>query len=663
MANAPKIQDPTAAALSAIEEALALGKEQGTEQKVEKEKEQEAVKAAKASPAPEQTPAATATPESATAEPAKSEPARADATVPEPAKSEAMRPEPPRAEPVKPQASRAEPPRPEPARPEPIRRPQRPMRRAAANDDRQSVGQIVSRLHSKPSPTPIIVAGLLAALWLIGGVAWTAAFYAQDLAAGGLLDLLTQPAWLPVAAALLLPAVGFLLLGALIRRLHELRAVARSMAEVTVRLAEPADVSTDAVVTVGQAIRREVAALGDGIERAIARATELETMVKAEVSTLERAYDDNELRVRNLVDELHSERDAILSHAGRLREAIAHAHEAFTFDVEQVAERVNAGLNEATERVSSIVGARSDDARAQISAAGDLVIEAMTIKAGETTERMTQVGIEIGKALATRSAMVAEAFEESGNAVTAQITATGDKARETLTASLSGFDQVIAQRGTEIADRVTASSADLGRRITEGLEGFDQTVKVYGTGLLEQISQIVNSVSENTRESLTGFDTRVTAKIQEVGETLESRIVRIDQSLGQRAQDIDEKLTGFDTRMGAKIQEVGETLESRIVRADQSIGQRAQDLDEKLTSFDTRLAAKIQEAGEALETRITGIEKSLSERAHGLEGTMSGFDQRLAAIPLGVETKEIEHAHRVAASRSTAPRRPSSSPR
>ena len=47
-----------------------------------------------------------------------------------------------------------------------------------------------------------------------------------------------------------------------------------------------------------------VAAVGDGVERALARAGELETLVRGEIATLERAYSDNEIRIRSLVDEL-----------------------------------------------------------------------------------------------------------------------------------------------------------------------------------------------------------------------------------------------------------------------------------------------------------------------------------------------------------------------
>ena len=49
------------------------------------------------------------------------------------------------------------------------------------------------------------------------------------------------------------------------------------------RLAEPEALATEQVVTLSQAIRREVASMGDGIERALARASELETLVRSEV--------------------------------------------------------------------------------------------------------------------------------------------------------------------------------------------------------------------------------------------------------------------------------------------------------------------------------------------------------------------------------------------
>src|SRR5438128_961620 len=85
---------------------------------------------------------------------------------------------------------------------------------------------------------------------------------------------------------------------------QQMSSVAQAMAQVAIRFSEPEGSASDSMVTVGQAIRREVAAMGDGIERAIARAGELETLVANEVAALERAYSDNEVRIRALLQDI-----------------------------------------------------------------------------------------------------------------------------------------------------------------------------------------------------------------------------------------------------------------------------------------------------------------------------------------------------------------------
>ena len=96
----------------------------------------------------------------------------------------------------------------------------------------------------------------------------------------------------------------------MVRRAQDMRLAAQSMTELAFRLAEPESLAQDRVMMVGQAVRREVAAMGEGIERTLARAVELETLVHTEVNELERAYAQNETRIRSLVDGLGSERDA-----------------------------------------------------------------------------------------------------------------------------------------------------------------------------------------------------------------------------------------------------------------------------------------------------------------------------------------------------------------
>src|SRR4029453_8715889 len=111
---------------------------------------------------------------------------------------------------------------------------------------------------------------------------------------------------------------------------QEMRMVSRTMTEVALRLAEPENIAKESVVTVSQAMRREVAAKADGRESARGEVRVVEVRVHNEVASLERSYTDNELRVRRLIDELVTEREAIVQNAERVRQAIRGSHDSFS---------------------------------------------------------------------------------------------------------------------------------------------------------------------------------------------------------------------------------------------------------------------------------------------------------------------------------------------
>jgi Na+/phosphate symporter len=136
-----------------------------------------------------------------------------------------------------------------------------------------------------------------------------------------------------LAAAISVPVIFFFVLAHMFNRAQDMRVVAESMAEVAMRLAQPETVARESIVTVGQAIRREVAAMGDGVERALARAAELEALVHNEVSALERAYNDNEVRIRDLLTELSNQRETLVNQAEQVRNAIASVHLDLAHDI------------------------------------------------------------------------------------------------------------------------------------------------------------------------------------------------------------------------------------------------------------------------------------------------------------------------------------------
>ena len=197
-----------------------------------------------------------------------------------------------------------------------------------ANDQNASRARAAALPGAPDSGSPMRIAVIVSVIWVVLGLAAAHILYAPAIwQIRSLKQLAAVPGALGVLVATLFPIAVFFAFAVMIARARELRHAARSMAEVALRLAEPENAAADRIMTVGQAVRRQVTAMNEGIERTIARAAELESLVHSEVSALERSYSDNEMRVRNLVQELGSEREAIVGHAERVRSSIAGAHE------------------------------------------------------------------------------------------------------------------------------------------------------------------------------------------------------------------------------------------------------------------------------------------------------------------------------------------------
>src|SRR5690606_40615821 len=116
-------------------------------------------------------------------------------------------------------------------------------------------------------------------LWIAGALTLAHLLYAPEIwQIRTPAQLMAAPHAIGLLVAMIVPVVLFWGFAVMIRRAQEMRLTARSMAEVALRLAEPEALAQDRILTVGQAVRREVQAMGEGIERTLARAVELETL-------------------------------------------------------------------------------------------------------------------------------------------------------------------------------------------------------------------------------------------------------------------------------------------------------------------------------------------------------------------------------------------------
>ena len=243
-----------------------------------------------------------------------------------------------------------------------------PSSRRAANDDRQSVGQILQALQQRPSRTPYLIAVVLSLLWAAVTIATAFTLLEADPRA------LVSQGGIPLfglAMVVVLPIMFFIAIAHVVVRAQELRLIARSMTQVAMRLGEPDTIAGESVVSVGQAIRREVAAMGDGVERALARAAELEVLVHNEVAALERSYNDNELRIRGLIEDLATQREALVNQADQVRNALSNVHFGLTQDITSVSELVSGSVNDAAQRITRSLAEKGEHITLALGRAGD----------------------------------------------------------------------------------------------------------------------------------------------------------------------------------------------------------------------------------------------------------------------------------------------------
>lgn len=458
--------------------------------------------------------------------------------------------------------------------------------RRAANDDRQTIGQLLTQLQKKPAATPYYWAAGASLLWIVVGVAFAFAVHRGLMAtSSGVQTLWDSPALLGIFAGILLPPLAFFGMASVLRRSLELQAIARSMTEVALRLAQPESIATESVVTVGQAVRREVAAMGDGIDRAISRASELEALVRAEVSTLERAYEENEVRIRGLIDDLQAERHNIQIETTRLREGIVSAEAVLSNEVKDVASRIHGTMLEASEQVTEILGQKGEHITAALARVGDSMIDSLTAKGGELIDRLQLTGSEIRQDLS-----------ESGDLLVDTLKSRTDDLSGNLLSTTSDVAQLIDRWGDDINGNIERLKLGITDTLSENANRFADDIDV-------RVAQVNSAFRATSEGAVLEFSTRggeLVRKLEETGE-------RVADTLTVRGTDLADRIEATGNRIYEAVAVRGEDLQQRLADTGAQI---TLSLDRSSNHVVTALVDK----GHEISSSLNGAGEDMTER-------------------------------------------------
>ena len=507
------------------------------------------------------------------------------------------------------------------------RRPAGPQASVAANDDVPSIGGLIFALQQKPSKRPLTIAAIASVAWGFVTLLLGAAMLVPEIQrAPTLLEMLSRPTAITLAATLLLPIALFWFLALLLRRAQELRLMSSAMTEVAIRLAEPDRMAEQQIASVGQAVRRQVSFMNEAVSRALGRAGELEALVHKEVSTLEASYSENEHRIRSLLSQMSGERESLLN----------------------TSERVNVALKEISREVPALVDKLSEqqhklttfiDGTSQNLMQLEGSLASVTNNVAGTLDNQTEkiealfhgFANTLGAALGSRTEELQTVFEEYVRALDAAMESRQQALDTQLVERTRVLDDAFSERLRLFDDSILRSTiaidgsvADKTHALTQALESHAKEISdVLGrqAGQMdEQIMHGVNAVrraSENvTRQSIKAIDgiAGQTDLLRNVSENLLGQVSNVTGRFEHQGQMIMKAANALET---ANFR-IDKTLQNRQADLSRTLDQltgRADDVGRVMVGYSENLKGSVTEAENRVRAVSEDVYRGVEERS------------------------------------------------
>lgn len=519
------------------------------------------------------------------------------------------------------------------ARPSGHKRPAAPARpHVPANDDMPSIGGLIYALQQRPSRSPFLIALVASIVWFALGllVSW-AVFQKTFDVSGSTAEMIANPAIAAVIATVIVPIALFWFLAILVWRAQELRLMSSAMTEVAVRLAEPDRMAEQSVASLGQTVRRQVAAMNDAISRALGRAGELEALVHNEVAALERSYTENENRIRNLINELASEREALANNSERVSEALRGIGSQVTREITAASEKASQSLGNASANMTEAFANRGQKITAAVSAAGTAIDEKLAERGARITDQLVKHGAQAAESLRQSSLEVTRAIQETSDRTAAAISAKGNS----LVTSVISMSERVGREIPVLLEKLGTEQT----RLSSIIDGATRNLSALETALAEKTQSLGTTLTDRTTvlqtvltEHSRQIDTSLSERIQALETILSRRTHNFEVSLSERTKALDATLTqraqALDASVSKHTGNIRDTLDKHSGSMEHTLARQAASIERVVTSN----AASIQRAVEELAQRSTSGSDALSTQAKTLKDVSATLMNQLGGL-------------------------------
>jgi len=524
-----------------------------------------------------------------------------------------------------------------------------------ANDDMPSIGGLIYALQQRPSRSPFLIALIASAVWFVLGLAVSWAVFQKAIdVSGSTADMLANPAIVAVIATVVVPIALFWFLAILVWRAQELRLMSSAMTEVAVRLAEPDRMAEQSVASLGQTVRRQVAAMNDAISRALGRAGELEALVHNEVAALERSYTENENRIRNLINELATEREALANNSERVSEALRGVGSQVTREITAASEKASQSLSHASVNMTEAFATRGQKITAAVTAAGTAIDEKLAERGARITEQLVKHGAQAAETLRMSSLEVTRAIQETSDRTAAAISAKGNS----LVTSVIGMSERVGREIPVLLEKLGTEQT----RLSSIIDGATRNLSALETALAEKTQSLSTTLGERTSvlqtvlsEHSERIDTSLAERIQALESILSRRTHNFEVSLTERAKQLDSTLAQRAQAMEASVAQhtgsIRDTLDKHSGSMEHTLARQAAAIERVVSSNSANLQRAVEELASRSSTgsdALSGQARVLKEVSATLVNQLGGltkrFEEQGAALINASRTFEMSNS-------------------
>ncbi len=523
---------------------------------------------------------------------------------------------------------------------------------AAANDEvNPELASLIYSIQQKPSSKVFLLTFILSLAWLAACGYYG---YQNILPTLGenfeLASFFKSSTLLTFAAITFLPLLPLWAFAILVRRSQEMRHAANSMTEAAIQLLQPENVASNSVATVGRAIRREVTAMGDGVERAIARAGELEFMVQKEVMNLERSYGDSEVRLRRLVDEIGTERDTMVQHADQLKSAISSTHSNLTSDIEVVSSKIEDTLRNATMSMSDTLELRSDTITSKLSETSEGLInllantgdtlnaklaavkEDLELNVSHTTEAMASTITTNGKAVARLLETRTAGLQQATALIDEKLEKNKQDLEETIGVKTQEFSKVINAAEQSVGSLLKSTTAEIAEQSNSTIQKIEDGRTMFRKEMSQQtveFANMVESTSASVKDIMDASASDVAERNLSVIKQFEENRIALNQDLAEQSKETAQSLSKVGDFVIHKLETTTEAFEKK---GDDIVQQMGDNLSIRASEF----ANQVSQAGDiistALEGKLTDIDEKLTTDGNNLVGALGMHTEALGKV-------------------------------